>query len=123
VTERRAAYTTPQQQMRKAERERHELTLIDQIHRAGLPEPKRQYKFHPKRRWACDLAYPEQGIVIEVEGGIWSGGRHVRGAGYEADCEKYNEAEIMGLMVLRFTPGMIASGYAVEAIRRALAVV
>ncbi len=99
-------------------------TLLIQLQLAGLPEPQREFLFHRKRKWRFDLAWPQLLIAVEVEGGIWVGGRHVRGEGYEADCEKYNEAQLAGWMVLRFTPGMIKKGKAgavIEtAIRRAM---
>jgi len=44
-----------------------------------------------------------------------------RGAGFEADCEKYNEASLLGWTVLRFTPAMIQSGAAADVLKRALA--
>lgn len=100
-------------------------TLLIQLQLAGLPEPQREFMFHSKRKWRFDLAWPDLLIAIEVEGGIWSGGRHVRGDGYEKDCEKYNEAQLAGWMVLRFTPGMIkrgkAGGVIEMAVRRAIA--
>src|SRR5512142_439724 len=100
-------------------------TLLIQLQLAGLPEPQREFLFHRKRKWRFDLAWPELLIAVEVEGGIWVGGRHVRGEGYEADCEKYNEAQLAGWMVLRFTPGMIkkgkAGGVIETAIRKAVA--
>jgi len=100
-------------------------TLIFQIQLAELPAPQREFIFHKKRKWRFDLAWPDLLIAVEVEGGIWTGGRHVRGEGYEADCEKYNEAQLAGWMVLRFTPGMIkrgqAGGVVEKAIRRASA--
>ncbi len=100
-------------------------TLLIQLKLSGLPEPQREYLFHRKRKWRFDLAWPELLIAVEIEGGIWVGGRHVRGEGYEADCEKYTEAQLAGWMVLRFTPGMIKRGNAGEvvekAIRRAMA--
>ena len=99
-------------------------TLLIQIKLSGLPEPQREYGFHRKRKWRFDLAWPDLMIAVEVEGGIWSGGRHVRGEGYEQDCEKYNEAQLAGWMVLRFTPGMIkrgkAGGVIEQAVRRAI---
>ncbi len=100
-------------------------TLLIQLQLSGLPEPQREYLFHRKRKWRFDLAWPDLLIAVEVEGGIWVGGRHVRGEGYEADCEKYNEAQLAGWMVLRFTPGMIkkgsAGGVIETAIRKAVA--
>lgn len=99
-------------------------TLVFQLQLAGLPLPQREYLFHKKRKWRFDLAWPDLLIAVEVEGGIWTGGRHVRGEGYEGDCEKYNEAQLAGWMVLRFTPGMIrrdqAGGVIEKAIRRAI---
>lgn len=95
-------------------------TLLIQLKLAGLPEPQREYVFHRKRKWRFDLAWPELLIAVEVEGGIWIGGRHVRGEGYEADCEKYNEAQLAGWMVLRFTPGMVKKGKAGQVIETAI---
>lgn len=95
-------------------------TLRVQMPLSGLPEPQREFLFHKKRKWRFDLAWPDLLIAVEVEGGIWTGGRHVRGEGYEADCEKYNEAQLAGWMVLRFTPGMIKRGKAWPVIEKAL---
>ncbi len=95
-------------------------TLLIQLQLSGLPEPRREFLFHPRRKWRFDLAWPDLLIAVEVEGGIWVGGRHVRGAGYEADCEKYNEAQLAGWMVLRFTPGMIKKGKAGGVIEKAI---
>lgn len=79
-----------------------------------------QYRFAPPRRWTFDFAFPDQQIAVECEGGIWIKGRHSRGKGYEADCEKYNEACLRGWRVLRVTTGQIASGAAHQWIQRAL---
>jgi hypothetical protein len=99
-------------------------TLLVQLQLSGLPQPQLEFIFHPRRKWRFDLAWPTLLIAVEIEGGIWVGGRHVRGEGYEADCEKYNEAQLAGWMVLRFTPGMIkrgnAGGIIETAVRRAM---
>lgn len=70
----------------------------------GLPEPVAEFRFHNQRRWRFDYAFPAQKIAVEVEGGIWSGGRHTRGAGFLKDMEKYNAATALGWRVLRTTP-------------------
>jgi len=90
------------------------------MHCMGLPEAVQEYRFHPERKWRFDFAYPEQKIAIEVEGGTWAGGRHSRGAGFQGDCEKYNEAVLLGWKILRFTSGMINSTSAVDTIKRLL---
>ncbi len=84
-----------------------EAELKYQLSKHGFPEPEQDYKFHPTRKWMIDFAWPDDMIAVEVEGGIHSGGRHVRGVGYENDCEKYNAATLLGWRVFRFTGGMI----------------
>lgn len=71
-----------------------------------LPEPVREYKFLKKRRFRFDYAFPLVRVAVELEGGTFSGGRHVRGKGYASDCEKYNLATLAGWKVLRFTSDM-----------------
>ncbi len=93
--------------------------LLLQIQAARLPPPEREYRFHPVRKWRVDMCYPGHSIAIEVEGGTWSGGRHTRGAGFEKDCEKYNELSLAGYSLYRFTSTMIKSGLAIETIERA----
>lgn len=95
-------------------------TLALHIRANKLPEPVREYRFHPERRWRFDFAWPDLRVAAEVEGGIYSGGRHTRGKGFERDAEKYNQATVMGWDVLRFSAGMIRSGKAVETIRTLL---
>jgi len=77
------------------------------VRMCGLPAPVRQYKFLPHRRFRFDFAWPEQKVYVELEGGTWIGGRHVTGAGYRRDCEKYNEAALNGWVGLRFTSDMV----------------
>jgi hypothetical protein len=49
-------------------------TLTGQMRMVGLPEARREYVFHPGRRFRFDLAYLEPKIAIEVDGGTWTGG-------------------------------------------------
>ena len=85
---------------------------------AGLPASEREYTFAPPRRWRFDFAWPQHKLAVEIEGGSWTLGRHTRGEGFRNDCEKYNEAVLLGWSVLRFTPDMIESGYAVKTVRK-----
>lgn len=91
------------------------LTL--QLADAGLPEPVREFRFAPPRRWRFDYCWPSQRLAVEIEGGAWSGGRHTRGAGFLRDMEKYDAAVLLGYAVLRFTPQQVESGHAVNFIR------
>ncbi len=119
---------TLKREQAKAKRESLELALLQQIRAAKLPEPERQALFHPTRKWRADFAFRNlgsrlygMGYLVEVDGGTWNGGRHTRGAGYEADCDKLNEAMLQGWRVLRVTGAHIKSGQAIEWIKRALA--
>jgi len=73
----------------------------------------REYRFHPVRRWRFDFAIPERMIAIECEGGVHSHGRHTRGSGFVADCEKYNHAAAAGWFVFRFDGKAVQSGEAI----------
>jgi hypothetical protein len=119
----------------RAKRESLELALLQAIRAHKLPEPERQFRFHPTRKWRFDYAYPTwsasetrlrntagEGLAIEVDGGSWSDGRHTRGSGYAADCEKLNEAALLGWTVIRVTCAHIKSGEAIAWIRRGLEV-
>ncbi|WEH92304.1 DUF559 domain-containing protein [Acinetobacter soli] len=77
---------------------------------------EQEYRFHPERNWRADFLITGTKILIEVEGGIWSGGRHTRGKGFIADMEKYNAAAVMGFKVLRFDTQQVKSGLAIKQI-------
>ena len=66
-------------------------------------EVVKEYKFHFHRRWRFDYAFPAYKVAVEVDGGIWTGGRHINPAGYINDLEKLNTAASMGWLVLRIT--------------------
>jgi len=72
----------------------------------GLPRPVPEFRFHLKRLWRFDWAWvePQYRIALEVEGGVWNGGAHLRGKHFLSDVEKYNEASLAGWLLLRCTP-------------------
>ena len=81
-------------------------------------EFEREFKFHHKRKWKADFHITGKHILVEVEGGIWSGGRHTRAKGYLGDLEKYNTATMMGYQVIRFSTEQVKSGLAVQQIEK-----
>lgn len=80
-----------------------------------------EYMFDDKRKWRIDYVLPAHKIAIEVEGGVWTGGRHVTGAGFMKDMEKYNELAIAGFTLLRTVPSKLTSTAFIDQIRRLIA--
>lgn len=94
--------------------ERHLATRIQQL---GLPKPEREYRFHVKRRWRFDFAWPAHKLAVEIEGSVWTQGRHTRGGGFIADLQKYNIAAIEGWTVLRFSTEQVLDDAAIRQIQ------
>jgi len=67
-----------------------------------------EYRFAPPRKWRFDFANPQRQIAIEIEGGVYTRGRHTRPTGFLRDIEKYNTATLQGWRVLRCTPQTFA---------------
>ena len=85
-----------------------------------VPEPEREYRFHPKRRWRFDFAWPDYMVAVEVEGITQQGGRHQRIDGFKKDLEKYEAALLGGWIVYRCDYEMIKKGRAVQTILKLL---
>lgn len=61
----------------------------------------REYRFDKSRRWRADFASESARVLIEVEGGVWRGGRHTNPQGFINDAEKYLAATLQGWSVIR----------------------
>ena len=82
--------------------------------------PLTEHRFHPTRKWRFDYAWEDHRVALEVEGGVWVGGRHTSGAGFVKDMEKYNEAACLGWRIIRCQPRELCSIKTVDNIKRAL---
>lgn len=71
------------------------LLLLD----AGLPVPVPQYEVLGAARWRLDLAWPELGIAVELDGRSV----HEAPTALLADRRRQNDLEAHGWLVLRFT--------------------
>lgn len=116
---------------------------------AGVPGPVFEYKFCADRKWRFDIAWPSAGgasdegrvtgdelgkdsgnskrlitphlsLALEVQGGIWTGGRHTRGAALLGEWEKLNAAACAGWRVLFVQPRDLMKRSTVELVKRAL---
>jgi hypothetical protein len=88
----------------------------------GLPAPTKEYKFHPDRKWRIDYYFENNGIklAVEVEGGVYSNGRHTRATGFLSDIEKYNELTKNGIYLYRCTPKSLKTQKTIEDIKSIL---
>lgn len=80
----------------------------------------KEHQFYIKRKWRFDYAIPIHKIALEVEGGVWTQGRHVRPEGFLGDIEKYNTATLMGWRVFRTTPDKLLSNSTLLLIKNAI---
>lgn len=60
------------------------------------------------------------GIIVEVQGGTWTGGRHTLGKGYDEDRFKAALAQRIGYVYIEVTASMIRDGVALTLIESAL---
>ena len=70
-----------------------------------LPEPEREVLYAPPRKVRCDFLFRQAGLIVEMEGGVWSRGKtgHNNPSGIENDCERSRLASLHGLKVFRVT--------------------
>lgn len=78
----------------------------------NIPIPEKEFMFHDKRKWRIDFAWYRVNnilikVAVEIEGGIWTKGRHIQPRGFIKDMEKYNEISLNEWILLRFTPKKI----------------
>lgn len=92
-----------------------EETLAMMLRAYGI-EHEREYVFAPPRKWRADFCVPSRRLLVEVQGGHWISGRHNRGAGYAADLERQNAAQLAGWVILQYTTEMVTSGEAIAQI-------
>lgn len=88
----------------------------------GGPELEKEVRFDPDRQWRADYVFEvtvaddngnlsRQKYLVELDGGVWTKGRHTRGSGYIEDCFKLNSAALHGYRVIRIATGMANTAY------------
>lgn len=79
------------------------------------PPLEKEYRFCPDREWRADYRVGQW--LIELEGGVYSGGRHTRVKGFVEDAFKYNMAAMLGYRVIRIATGMATAHYLEQIIK------
>lgn len=100
--------------------------FYQQLQWAGVKLPERNYLIFPDRKNTVDFIWHDEGVIVEIEGGVYESGakgrgRHLRPQGFIDDCRKYNRITLMGYRLLRFTANMIDDGTALQDTEHAIA--
>ncbi len=95
---------TPAQQLRKLKADARIANFQNWCYRNGLPKPAAEYQFDMSRKWRFDFCWAEQMVALEVQGGLFSAGRHTRGAALLKEHEKLNRAAVLGYRLIYTTP-------------------
>jgi len=85
---------------RKIIRELLKRNLAETVARKTGAKYEFEYRFAaPERQWRSDIAFPSAKVAVEIDGGIWSYGRHNRAASMLNDMEKGNGYSARGWIV------------------------
>lgn len=88
----------------------------------GIPKPTYEFRFSKVvgRQHRADIAWPDHKLLLEVQGGIFSEGRHVRGAALLDEYEKLNIACELGYRVIFVIPSKLMKTETAMTIRKSL---
>ena len=117
------AAATLKRESAKARREALECSLAFQLKAAGLARGMvRQHKPFEDVGYAYDFAWPDRTpvVLVEVQGGIYTGGAHTRSRGVLRDMDKVNRAALRGWLVLQVSAEDIKRGKALQLIQEVL---
>ncbi len=98
-----------------------EANLVLEAHMSELGISfEREYLICEGRKWRADYAFLSHftvnsiaaWVLVEIEGAVWTSGRHTRGSGYVKDLEKYRVASALGYRLYRFSTQEILNGTA-----------
>jgi very-short-patch-repair endonuclease len=78
----------------------------------------RECPFHDRRNWRFDFAVPSHMLALEIDGGIYTQGRHTRGVGFQEDLTKMQEAACLNWTVIRFSVQDVLTGRAKAVVAR-----
>ncbi|HHP8160794.1 TPA: hypothetical protein ACSISM_003814 [Acinetobacter baumannii] len=82
---------------------------------------EKKFQFKSTKHWRFDFHIVKLRLLIEIEGGPWSGGRGGKLSNKAWSLDRYDHAEEMGYKIERFHPDSILSGYVINWIKSELA--
>jgi hypothetical protein len=97
-----------------------EFLLAWQMKVLKMPTPIREFIPIPGRKLRFDFGFPDWRLLVEVQGAVWTKGKHGRGSGIIQDQDKLNLATLNGFFCLQFSVNHVEDGRAVKVIAQAL---
>ncbi|CAI6143638.1 TPA: hypothetical protein ACHJ7A_003645 [Acinetobacter baumannii] len=97
-----------------------EATLKEELEDLAIGFESKFQPIHTKH-WRFDFHIVKLRLLIEIEGGPWSGGRGGKLSNKAWSLNRYDHAEEMGYKIERFHPDSILSGYVINWIKSELA--
>ena len=88
---------------------------LEQQLKACSYDYRREYRWHPSRRFRADFALPDDMVLIEIEG---SG--HRTYTRFLTDIDKYNQATVHGWRLQRCLPKQVGGGYIIDLLEEML---
>jgi len=89
---------------------KHNWSIIERYCKNRGLTLEKEYKYVPGRKFKADGAILELRILIEVDGGIFTGRAHGSISGIKNDMERCNQATLNGWMRFRYTPQQFGKG-------------
>jgi hypothetical protein len=103
----------------------YDIDVVKDYYRDHGIDLEAELRFDPDRDWRFDFTVSDPNpyikIAIEVQGGIWTGGAHARGAGVQRDMQKYSTAASQGWLILLVQPSDICMDDTLELVKATVA--
>ncbi|WP_202745216.1 hypothetical protein [Acinetobacter pittii] len=96
-----------------------EATLKEELTDLAIGFERKFQPIHTKH-WRFDFHIVKLRLLIEIEGGPWSGGRGGKLANKAWSLDRYDQAEELGYKIERFHPDAVLSGYVTNLIKNKL---
>lgn len=90
-----------------------ERAMATHLRMAGIAYAE-QVRAIPGRMFSWDFEITGYRILVEVQGGVWSAGKHGRGSGILTDQEKLFLAQLHGYRVIQVSENHIRDGRALR---------
>ncbi|MDO7524267.1 hypothetical protein Q5M60_04755 [Acinetobacter baumannii] len=97
-----------------------EATLKEELEDLAIGFEQKFQPIHTKH-WRFDFHIVRLHLLIEIEGGPWSGGRGGKLANKAWSLDRYDQAEELGYRIERYHPDVVLSGYVINLIKERLA--